>query len=97
TSDFLASIGDSRGRLVARRLQRSFTADELDLRPEVALANGRCKIDLWFGEDNPIDANHASYLSGCAGVNQFPIPGLDRHVSFPSIITSGEFQEFLKL
>ncbi|MEH6522768.1 hypothetical protein [Sulfitobacter sp.] len=97
TSDFLASIGDSRGRLVARRLQRSFTADELDLGPEVALANGRCKIDLWFGEDYPIDANHASYLSGCAGVNQFPIPGLDRHVSFPSIITSGEFQEFLKL
>ncbi|MGJ8686996.1 MAG: hypothetical protein ACSHWQ_05925 [Spongiibacteraceae bacterium] len=97
TSDFMADIGDGRGRLVARRLQRSFTPEELDLRPEVALANGRCKIDLWYGEDYPIDANHASYLSGCAGVNQFPIPSLDSHGSFPSIIASGEFQEFLKL
>jgi tetratricopeptide (TPR) repeat protein len=96
TSDFIANIGDDRGQLVARRLQRSFTAGQLDLRPEVAAENGRCKIDLWFGDKYPIDANHASYLSGCAGVNQFPIIGFDRHDSFLSIATSGGFQEFLR-
>jgi hypothetical protein len=97
TSDFLAGIEDNRGRLMIKRLKRSFTPEELDLRPEVTVANGKCKIGLWYGEDYSIDASHASYLSGYAGINQRPIPSLDRHSSFPSIIASGEFQEFLKL
>ncbi|TCL10319.1 hypothetical protein BXY66_2388 [Shimia isoporae] len=95
TSEFLADIDDKRGRLVARRLHRTFPFGRLDLLPEVVAAQGRCHIDLWFGSEHEVDVQHARYLSDCPGVSLFPISELGEHLSLPHVIASGAFEEFL--
>lgn len=94
-TDFLATAGESRARLLTHRMLSRFPQQALDLRAELQAMGHRCRVDLWFGADCPMDVAHASHLAGYPGVHLRPIEGLDRHESFASIVARGGWREFL--
>lgn len=96
TPAFLSAVGDQRGLLVARRLQRRFSHEALDLRPDIAAAQGACDMRLWYGAQSPVDRAHAQYVEDQPGVTLFPISDLASHVTLPHIVASGAFQRFLE-
>lgn len=93
--DFLEKHGDQRGRLVVRRLQRTFTEREMDLHWQVTENLGRTRIELCYGEGSRTDVAHAKYLEGLSGVSLHPLVGLNRHGSLPRMMIDGIFQEFI--
>lgn len=92
---FLSAIGEGRARLLVHRMLSQFPQAALDLRDELQVHGHRCRVDLWFGADCPMDAAHASHLAGYPGVHLRPIAGLERHESFASIVALGGWREFL--
>lgn len=88
-------LGDSRARLLVHRMYALFGRENLDLSRDVREAGGSTQLGVWFGEASEMDAAHARCLEGLPGVSLHPIPGLDRHGSFSTVLESGAFAAFL--
>ncbi len=92
---FLDRHADQRGRVVVRRLQRSFGRAELDVYDQVAANCGRTQIVMCYGDGSESDAAHAKHLDGLPGVTLHPLAGLGRHGSFARMVLDGIFAAFI--
>ncbi len=95
TKDNLNKFGDKRGVILARRLQGFFKRDDLDVKPQIAKANHRMPIDLYYGQNNAEDCAHAQYINDQPNVMCHPIPELSEHACIHHLIATGRLPGIL--
>ena len=95
-SNFLASIQDNRGRLLARRLNSEF--EKTDMLLDHLLdnsANVTEGIHLHYAEAERIDRLSAEHIADYDNVHLYPIMGNDSHASFLYHLANENFMELI--
>ncbi len=95
-SNFLASIQDNRGRLLARRLNNEF--EKTDMLLDHLLdnsANVTEGIHMHYAESERIDRLSAEHIADYDNVHLYPIMGNDSHASFLYHLANDNFMELI--
>lgn len=92
---FLASIGDRRGSIVARRINAYAPPEFIDPRDKLRAQQRPVQIDLVYGADHPLDSAHANAIKGLPGVTLHPLFAVNQHDVICDVIQQGLFPDLL--
>ena len=91
------SGGDTRVKVLIRKLARSFPPEELDLRQVLpAIGGPATPIHLWYGAERATDRDHAADLADLPGVSLHPLEGQTEHQLMPRMIADGHLRTWLE-
>ncbi|MFQ5438904.1 MAG: tetratricopeptide repeat protein [Paracoccaceae bacterium] len=80
TSEFFASVGDKRARILQNRLQREIAASYLDTRPHLEKAGNRTVLHQFFaGSDKLVDGDYCRYLEDLPNVQNHEMVDFQHH------------------
>ena len=99
TTSYLHSINDTRGGVIVRRLNHSFSTQLLDSKFALNHSRTLLKVMLCYGELHEQDAAHANNLADINNVFLKPLKRFDKHDAFLGAIQQGVieqlFEEFI--
>lgn len=90
------SGGDTRVKTLIRKLKANFPPEDLDLREVLPRIGGTAPVELWYGAERSVDADHAGDLQGMEGISLHPLAGHADHQILPKLIANGMFQRWLE-